>query len=201
MRAILLSVRPEWVEKILNGEKTVEIRKSSPKYKLPIEVYIYCTKGGKAIKKEVTLASNNHTYIRKLNGEIVGKFTLNKVIDIHYLDENGLQEASCLTPTELYKYANNGRKQLYAWCIDNLEVFAFPKTLCSTGNPGDTFSGIHPIKKYGYDKCGDRGHCSIGQQGGGDKCNEPICLQNSPYGTKPPQSWQYVEVANADTPN
>jgi len=47
MTSILLSVRPEWLAKILNGEKTVEIRKSVPK--LPCEVYLYCT------KKEYTL--------------------------------------------------------------------------------------------------------------------------------------------------
>lgn len=29
-KAVLISIRPEWCEKILNGEKTVEIRKKSP---------------------------------------------------------------------------------------------------------------------------------------------------------------------------
>jgi predicted transcriptional regulator len=57
-KAILLSVRPEWVKKILNGEKTIDIRKSEPKtcwveHKngKPIfcdigyyDVYIYCAK-------------------------------------------------------------------------------------------------------------------------------------------------------------
>lgn len=54
--AILISIRPEWVEKILNGEKTIEIRKSCPKEwkdysngktKIkpePEKCYIYCTK-------------------------------------------------------------------------------------------------------------------------------------------------------------
>lgn len=44
MKAVLLSVRPEWCEKILNGEKTVEIRKSCPAHGTPFKVYIYCTK-------------------------------------------------------------------------------------------------------------------------------------------------------------
>ncbi len=44
MKAIMLSVRPEWVEKILNKEKTIEIRKSKPSCELPVKVYIYCTK-------------------------------------------------------------------------------------------------------------------------------------------------------------
>lgn len=43
MKAILLSVRSKWVAKILNGNKTIEVRKKFPKdYKG--WVYIYCTK-------------------------------------------------------------------------------------------------------------------------------------------------------------
>ena len=41
------SIKPKYVAKILNGEKTIEVRKSKPKSKLPIQVYIYCTKGKK----------------------------------------------------------------------------------------------------------------------------------------------------------
>ena len=33
MKAILVSVKPEWWEKILSGEKTLEIRKSAPRSK------------------------------------------------------------------------------------------------------------------------------------------------------------------------
>lgn len=47
MKKILISIRPEWVVKILNGEKTVEVRKTAPKCDFPCEVYIYCTKGKK----------------------------------------------------------------------------------------------------------------------------------------------------------
>lgn len=44
MKAIMISIQPEWVEKILNKEKTIEIRKTIPKCELPVKVYIYCTK-------------------------------------------------------------------------------------------------------------------------------------------------------------
>lgn len=43
-KSIIISIKPEWLEKILNNEKTIEIRKSMPKCDLPIDVYIYCTK-------------------------------------------------------------------------------------------------------------------------------------------------------------
>ena len=44
MKAILISIKPYWVAKILNGEKTIEIRKRFPKDYVGW-VYIYCTKG------------------------------------------------------------------------------------------------------------------------------------------------------------
>ena len=46
-KAVLISIRPEWVRKILNGSKTVEIRKTAPKCGVPFKCYIYCTVGGK----------------------------------------------------------------------------------------------------------------------------------------------------------
>lgn len=57
MKSILISIKPKWVVKILNGEKTIEIRKTAPKDWVdylsgktkikpePSLVYIYCTKG------------------------------------------------------------------------------------------------------------------------------------------------------------
>lgn len=45
MKSIMISIQPQWVEKICNGEKTIEIRKTMPKCELPCRVYIYCTKG------------------------------------------------------------------------------------------------------------------------------------------------------------
>ena len=44
MKSIIISIKPEWVYKILTGEKTLEIRKTFPVCEYPIDVYIYCTK-------------------------------------------------------------------------------------------------------------------------------------------------------------
>ena len=43
-KSILMSIQPQWLAKILNGEKTIEIRKKFPKDYVGW-VYIYCTKG------------------------------------------------------------------------------------------------------------------------------------------------------------
>ena len=42
-KAVLISIRPEWVEKIANGWKTIEVRKTKPYLDTPFKCYIYCT--------------------------------------------------------------------------------------------------------------------------------------------------------------
>lgn len=48
MKSVLISIQPKWVEKIANGEKTIEVRKSVPKCEVPFKCYIYCTKSTRA---------------------------------------------------------------------------------------------------------------------------------------------------------
>lgn len=43
-KAVLISIRPKWCEKIARGEKTIEVRKTRPKLETPFKCYIYCTK-------------------------------------------------------------------------------------------------------------------------------------------------------------
>ena len=45
-KAVLISIRPEWVEKILSGEKTLEVRKTRPNMGTLFKCYIYCTNSG-----------------------------------------------------------------------------------------------------------------------------------------------------------
>lgn len=42
-KAVMLSIRPKWFEKICGGEKTIEVRKTRPKLETPFKCYIYCT--------------------------------------------------------------------------------------------------------------------------------------------------------------
>ena len=44
MKAVLMSIHPKWCEKIFNGEKTIEVRKTAPKLETPFKVYVYQTK-------------------------------------------------------------------------------------------------------------------------------------------------------------
>jgi len=123
MKAILMSIKPKWVVKILNGEKTIEIRKTMPKCEFPIDVYIYCLKDRKYGYM------HNGQSIRP--SSVVAKFTLNKVekIDYDYPPEpyETFYRKSCLTPCELFDYI--GHHPWYIYHIENLEIFDRPKEL------------------------------------------------------------------------
>lgn len=43
MNNILISIKPQWCNLILNGRKTLEIRKSKPNLTTPFRCYIYCS--------------------------------------------------------------------------------------------------------------------------------------------------------------
>ena len=48
-KAVLISIRPEWCEKIINGRKTIEVRKTRPKMNTPFKCYIYECGNGKVV--------------------------------------------------------------------------------------------------------------------------------------------------------
>lgn len=82
-RAILISIQPQWVQKIFSGKKTIEIRKTMPKCKLPIDVYIYCTKNLPRVARGWSCCEGKLSPINLANGKVVAKFTLNKVEKIN----------------------------------------------------------------------------------------------------------------------
>ena len=47
MKAVLISIRPKWCEKIMTGQKTIEVRKTRPKMDTPFKCYIYKCGNGK----------------------------------------------------------------------------------------------------------------------------------------------------------
>ena len=145
-KAIMLSIRPKWCFKIMNGEKTIEIRKKFPKdYRG--WVYIYCTKEyhlwyDKTIGKFVYGMRYDAP---NLNGKVVARFWCDKVEEInkikdtirywcewknHYcgvLSEGYFEEASCLSMKEIEEYTKG--KHFYAIHITKLEIFDEPKEI------------------------------------------------------------------------
>ena len=190
MKAIMISIKPQWVEKILNGEKTIEIRKTMPKCELPCKVYIYCTKPRKwwrysscgytsdellwKTKDKIKMCDWLEVWdddYEKLNGKVVAEFTLNKVDTLErdlndwlpknrYDVSNDLLKNINFNQNELWNYGQG--KILYAWHIDNLKIYDKPKELSE-------FSTIsHRMK-------------------GKESRFTSYLLQ------RPPQSWCYVE--------
>lgn len=119
--AVLISIRPEWAEKILSGEKTVEIRKRKPYFPAPFKCYIYCTKSGEE-KWLSGVKGERESY--KLNGTVCAEFTCDSIKPIFPpFTEN---EGTCLTPKQLEKYAENGEWCLKAWHISDVKLYDKP---------------------------------------------------------------------------
>lgn len=153
MKSILLSVRPKWVEKILNGKKTIEVRKQFPEDYVGW-VYIYCTKGKPSIyyvddevgcveKINGEFAFRTRTNPPALNGKVVARFYCDKVEEL-YTDENGMSyytdtikedymvsKLACLDDSDIENYL--GGKIGYAIHISQLEIFDKPKELSEFG--------------------------------------------------------------------
>ena len=108
MKEILISIQPQWVEKILRGEKVLELRKSIPRCDLPCKVYIYMTKkrnffmanrkdeevwfgdGLRYDKTEIVKFPKCDIQYWHLLGKVVAEFTLNEVqeYECELWDEN-----------------------------------------------------------------------------------------------------------------
>lgn len=150
MKHIMISIKPEWVAKILNGEKTLEIRKTMPKCELPCKVYIYCTKDSKHLVAPFNFVEgwfykvydDNTHYCNgcswnmgeTINGKVVAEFTLNY---IECWRPKGLLwsnriDKTCLTIPQLCNYAETNKQHkwhCYAWRIDDLKIYDKSKEL------------------------------------------------------------------------
>ena len=201
-KAILISIQPKWVEKILNREKAIEIRKTMPKCNLPIDVYIYCSKQkpylyecyGNA-KGDQKLYYFTNDFVLKdeclFNGKVVAKFTLNETTDLHKMNRykaTGLVlYKGAMDMGEFYKYGGQ-----YAWHIDNLEIFDMPKEL------GEFYkSGFNEdLDKYkDHYTWGVRFYPEERAMELQNSYDEDInTLRQTWRISKAPQSWCYVEV-------
>ena len=158
MTAVLISVKPKWCEKILNGDKTIEIRKSKPKIETPFKCYIYCTKErtrGELVKvkseslsilfgKDTCIGTNNaENEDIRLKGKIIGEFICDDIKWANALnlwideDAKNTLKGSCLTKEDMYKYLNvksgtsryDKKYEFYRWHISELKIYDTPKEL------------------------------------------------------------------------
>lgn len=106
-KAVLISIRPEWCEKIINGRKTIEVRKTRPKMNTPFKCYIYeCG-----------------------NGKVIGEFLCDQIININGAGRipSDAARPTCLEPAELHRYL--GAATGFGWHISNLRIYDTPREL------------------------------------------------------------------------
>lgn len=77
MKAVMLSIRPEWCQKIAAGDKTIEVRKSKPKLETPFKCYIYCTKGNvDMVPSKIWWKADSTGFQHIMNGKVIGEFVV-----------------------------------------------------------------------------------------------------------------------------
>ena len=121
MKAVLISIQPKWGEKIANGEKTIEVRKSRPKLETPFKVYIYCTNSRSNIfylEKEACNGKNAITGVG--NRKVIGEFVCDGIseyraefTDLHHFD--AMNENVCLNEIKKVGYydEDDGDREYY----------------------------------------------------------------------------------------
>ena len=202
-KAVMLSIRPKWCEKIVNGNKTIEVRKTRPKMNTPFKCYIYCT-------KDKHLAFMQNRFGTKLiacmdaetaihvsgavgNGKVIGEFICDQIIDAwwDYVPDAITREVAGgnlealdgtgMTDEELFSYVGDSmRGHCYGWHISNLKIYDAPKKLGEFWRDCLEYSELSTNCWSCENVCGD---------GDETDCNTDGRL----YLHRPPQSWCYVK--------
>lgn len=120
MKAVLISVRPEWADKIISGEKTLEVRKNRPKLEPPFMCYIYRCGSGKIVGKFMC-----DYIINDFPQYMLGKETV--------LAYWRLLDGSCLNRDDLINYG--GLCTLHGWHISDLHIYGKPLPLSEFRKP------------------------------------------------------------------
>lgn len=136
--AILLSDRPQWVVKIINGKKTLEVRNEFPSDYVGW-VYIYCTKArhytdlliNNVSQKIIFLNDmkafwlddfSRFEHLKMLNGKVVGRFWCDNVEEIKF-------DIACITNDldKLYTNTNDENKLLKNSCLTKEQISSYLK--------------------------------------------------------------------------
>ena len=189
-KAVLISIRPEWVEKIANEWKTIEVRKTKPYLETPFKCYIYCTNTrpflvwgdvfrGAWVTEFTRLSGYGRAEADRtwdvFNGHVAGEFVCDWVETIKAATEPyGIYDVgdyfvaqTRLVDGALWDYGKGAT--LYGWHISKLEIYDTPKKLSKFFRPLEICIG-KVCDEYGCAYCENGGHIK-----------------------RPPQSWCYVE--------
>ena len=200
-KAVMLSIRPKWVEKIASGEKTIEVRKTKPKLATPFKAYLYVTAGNLSYRCP-------NGMICHCNGgrAVIGEFVCDKVDWITRIGFSGfpipsrysicnhnnmsslpiddLLRAARLTYPELADYLAGGEG--YGWHISDLCIYDTPRDLGEFWFPPERYCEKELCGGCPYDQTADVN----GEYGFDCEWRRPL--------SRPPQSWCYVEAMKND---
>lgn len=214
MKSVLISIKPKWCEMIVNGKKTIEIRKTRPKIDTPFKCYIYCTKGSYKSKylhtsnkqgrllfwenpndTSITVQPENYHYMAyTCRGKAIGEFMCNSIYTIFFYSDILYGEDfpnDCLAKIcnesglSLQELKQYANgKDLFGWHISDLVIYDQPKEL------SDFYSVCPEWERCEFtEKCNKCKHFI--------KDNEAMCcicdIEGEKPLTRPPQSWCYVE--------
>lgn len=187
-KAVLISIRPGWCQKIASGEKTIEVRKNRPKLAPPFKCYIYCTRDKHLAFMQNQTGTNLIACMDAEtaipvggfvgNGKIIGEFMCKGFIPF----SNGrpcfvagtpeeIERMACLTRKEIWEYAPQGNP--IGWRITDLVIYDTPHEL-------NSFRRVCPEEL-------DCESCAMHSENTGSCGNEALYLRRAP------QSWCYVE--------
>lgn len=155
-KSVLISIRPQWVDLIARGEKTLEIRKTVPRLDPPFWCYIYCTRGN---YKDV-LATTSGKTLTDYRRHVIGGFVCDEIR--HYSmpqskdDGKVLQDfwqRALLKTSDLYEYSDGWKKDLYGLHIS--KFWLYDKTFGISPFNLDDFNGMNgqPITRAPQSWC------------------------------------------------
>lgn len=147
MKAILLSIKPEWAEKIYNGEKTIEWRKSRPRLDRNnhhTRVYIYETAPVKRITGHFTLFGTFAVDVNEMLKPPVsgGRYGMTPQFVRTMLED--MERSGRVPAGGLAKYQGDA-KEIYGWTVSR---FIKPTRIMPCRL--DSFDLKHPPQSWQY---------------------------------------------------
>lgn len=147
MKAVLISIAPEWCSQIVLGDKTMEVRKTRPRLETPFRVYIYCSKA----KNKIGWVRMHSGGWQRLDGSVIGEFVCDEIRRVHipcpkYQDklDTVFTSESRMSYSALHNYCPEG--DAYFWHICDLKVYDEPKELATLTALRETKFGYEPNK-------------------------------------------------------
>ena len=188
-KAVLISIRPQWCEKIVNGKKTIEVRKTRPKLDTPFKCYVYCTLP--KYPHEDFIATNYPMPQFYGGGKVIWEFTCDRIdrlapanepYGIYDIDDDYVLQ-TCLENGALWDYGHG--TPLYGWHISDLLIYDEPREL----------SEFSPVCRYKNDdnSCPSRKVACFFQRYDYNQDGTLNIVECGKVIEHPPQSWCYVE--------